>query len=101
MPRIIHFEFQADDPERASKFFKKTFGWEFTKWSGPQEYWMIKTGEEGKPGINGGMMRRDDNPANVFNTLDVPSVDEYIKKHEAKPKPETDRGVKKPRAKKK
>ena len=29
MPRVIHFEIVADKPERAMKFYKEVFGWEF------------------------------------------------------------------------
>ncbi|MCU1255117.1 MAG: hypothetical protein JWM83_1416 [Candidatus Angelobacter sp.] len=31
MPRVIHFEFAADNPERAAKFYREVFGWESTK----------------------------------------------------------------------
>jgi predicted enzyme related to lactoylglutathione lyase len=29
MPRVIHFEIVADKPDRAMKFYKEVFGWEF------------------------------------------------------------------------
>ena len=29
MPRVVHFEIHADDPERAINFYKSVFGWEF------------------------------------------------------------------------
>jgi len=35
MPRVIHFEIVADNPERAVKYYKEVFGWELTKWDGP------------------------------------------------------------------
>ena len=54
MPRVVHFEIHADDPERAISFYNSVFDWEFQKWEGPLEYWMIITGAEGTPGINGG-----------------------------------------------
>ena len=81
MPRPVHFEINATDTDRAVKFYVDTFGWKIQKWDGPVEYWMIMTGEEGEPGINGGMMVKCDKsfPGTV-NTIGVPSVDEYIKK---------------------
>jgi predicted enzyme related to lactoylglutathione lyase len=79
MPRVIHFEFFADEPERAAKFYNDVFGWKSNKW-GEQDYWLISTGEEGTPGINGGMGRRDENRMQTTNTVDVPSVDEYVEK---------------------
>jgi len=44
MPRVIHFEIPASDPERASAFYKKTFDWKIEKWPGPTEYWLVTTG---------------------------------------------------------
>lgn len=75
MPRIIHFELPADNPERAAEFYKNVFGWQFQKWEGPQEYWLITTGPKDQPGINGGLMRRQHPGAGTCNTVDVASVD--------------------------
>ena len=58
MARVVHFEIHAGDPERAIDFYESALGWEFTKWDGPGEYWLIKTGSQNEPGINGGLMRR-------------------------------------------
>jgi hypothetical protein len=82
MPRVVHFELPAQDPERAAAFYSSVFGWKFQKWDGPMEYWMVITGEEGMPGINGGLMREDPNypPRTPVNTVDVSSVDEYVAK---------------------
>ncbi|MCA1556519.1 MAG: VOC family protein [Acidobacteria bacterium] len=82
MPRVIHFELSADDPERAVKFYDEVFGWKTQKWDGPQIYWLLKTGEGGT-GIDGGLMKRSDNPlppTSATNTIDVPSVDDYAQK---------------------
>jgi predicted enzyme related to lactoylglutathione lyase len=88
MPRVIHFEVHAEQPERAIKFYRDVLGWEFTKWDGPQSYWLIKTGPDGQPGINGGMIPRRgaiDGQAVIAYvcTVDVPSVDEYVEKARA------------------
>ncbi len=83
MPRVIHFEMYMDDPERGRKFYQDVFGWQFNKWTGPQEYWVVTTGEEGEPGINGGMMRpRPGQSPGTINTIGVPSLDQVIKKIE-------------------
>ena len=74
MSRVIHFEIPASDPERASKFYQKVFGWKFDKWAGPTEYWMVTTGAEGTPGINGGLMKNTD-VKTTTNTIGVDSVD--------------------------
>lgn len=58
MARVGHFEIHADDPSRAITFYQTVFGWQFNKWEGPQDYWLIKTGESDKPGIDGGLLKR-------------------------------------------
>lgn len=57
MPRVVHFEIHADDPERAIGFYSSVFGWQFTPFEN-FEYWLIKTGQPGQPGIDGGLIRR-------------------------------------------
>ena len=81
MPRIVHFEIPADNPDRAVDFYTKVFGWEINKWEGPIDYWLVKTGEAGQPGIDGGIVQRAENAVTV-NTVDVPSLDEFIDKIE-------------------
>jgi predicted enzyme related to lactoylglutathione lyase len=81
MPRPIHFEIPADDPERAVKFYEQVFGWKFKKWDGPQEYWLVTTGES-PHGINGGLMRRTPPFSGTINIVDVSSADEAIEKIE-------------------
>jgi len=58
MPRVVHFEIHADDPERAKKFYNTCFGWQFRKWEGPFDYWLITTGPKDEMGIDGGMGKR-------------------------------------------
>ena len=85
MPRVIHFEIEAENPERAAKFYTRVFGWKIEKWKGPMDYWMVATGDKKKPGINGGIYKRKgkaegDSIIAYVCTIDVPSVDEYEKK---------------------
>ena len=85
MPRVVHFEIHAGEPERAISFYQSVFGWQFQKWEGPLEYWMIITGPEGTPGINGGLVNRSgdiagDSVTAYVCTIDVPSVDPYAEK---------------------
>lgn len=87
MPRPIHFEIQADNPERAIAFYQSVLGWTFNKWSGPISYWLVKTGPDGTPGIDGGLHPRvgpgpvDGQAVNSFVcTVDVPNVDAYTAK---------------------
>lgn len=82
MPRPMHFEIHAADPERVQAFYRTLFDWQFQSWGGPVEYWVITTGPATEPGINGGMVRRRGSPpaegqaVNAFVcTVDVPDVD--------------------------
>lgn len=75
MSRVCHFEIPAAEPDRAVAFYQKVFGWKFDKWAGPTEYWLITTGADGVPGINGGMMRKPGGITCTTNTIDVDSVD--------------------------
>jgi len=59
MSRVVHFEIPADNPERSIKFFESVFGWKIEKWDGPIEYWVVMTGDEEEPGIDGGLARRE------------------------------------------
>jgi len=61
MPRVVHFELPAANPERASKFYTDVFGWKIEKWEGGGEpYWLVTTGDEKMPGINGGIVKKKD-----------------------------------------
>ena len=78
MSRVIHFEIPATEPERAAAFYGKAFGWKFDKWPGPMEYWMVTTGKESEPGINGGMMKKPGGVTSTTNTIGVASVDDAV-----------------------
>lgn len=79
MLRPVHFEIPVDDPEKNIAFFESVFGWKFNKWGGPMEYWVVSTGDS-QPGIDGGLMRRMNPGQPIVNTIEVPSVDDYIAK---------------------
>ncbi|MFA6105306.1 MAG: VOC family protein [Patescibacteria group bacterium] len=91
--RVIHFEIQADDPDRASNFYQKALGWKIEKYPAAEgsgmDYWMLFTGEKGEPGIGGGMYKRPaDNKLHTYDcTIDVDDIDkvtEAIKKNGGK-----------------
>ncbi len=80
MPRVVHFEINADNPDRAGEFYSGVFGWTITKWDGPFDYWMVMTGPDEEPGINGGITKRMDPPAATVNTIGVSSYEDYTAK---------------------
>ena len=80
MNRVIHFELGAQDPQRAADFYHNLFGWEIKKWDGPAEYWLVTTGAQNEPGINGGILRHKDGAPRTINTVAVESVDDAVAK---------------------
>jgi predicted enzyme related to lactoylglutathione lyase len=80
MPRVVHFEIDANKPEQLLKFYENVFDWKSMKWEGPEDYWLITTGKEDEAGIDGGLVKRTKPESSTVNTIDVPSIDEYIKK---------------------
>jgi predicted enzyme related to lactoylglutathione lyase len=96
MNRVIHFEIHAGNPVKIAKFYADVFGWEIKEWEmlgGPpppeKRYWFVVTAPEGSKemGINGGMVVRrgpapkGGEPVSAFVcTINVPSVDEWLKK---------------------
>src|ERR1044071_328808 len=80
MRRVVHFEIYTDDPEAVQPFYQDVFGWKFKKFEGgPIEYWLVTTGEEKDPGINGGLNPTRGGPSpGTINTIAVPSLDYTI-----------------------
>ena len=86
--RVLHFEIQADDIERAKDFYKKVFNWKIDKYeqknnTGEEEmmdYWLINSEGNSIPGINGGMYERPkDNKIYTYDcTIGVPDIDKAI-----------------------
>ena len=86
MSRAVHFEIQASNPQELIDYYTALFGWSFNKWEGG-DYWLIHTGPEEKPGINGGLLpRRGPMPdamagVNAFVvTVDVADIDDALER---------------------
>jgi predicted enzyme related to lactoylglutathione lyase len=84
MNRVIHFELQADNIDRASKFYGNVLGWKFDKMmdkeTGSMNYWGVTTAESG-PGINGGLYSRKDGEDKFYLfdcTVQVENIDKTI-----------------------
>ena len=54
---FAHFAIEADDLERAKKFYARLFGWSFEAW-GPPGFYMISAKEGGPPGTFGSLQAR-------------------------------------------
>lgn len=58
MPNNLRsFGITADDVGRARKFYEQVFGWRFEPW-GPPDFYLIHTGDEQDPGVQGLLHKR-------------------------------------------
>jgi uncharacterized protein len=86
MPKIIHFDIAAEDPEKSMEFYQKVFGWKFEKWEGPTDYWFMlpqNPDEEKEEGILGAIARKEKPGEGVMNTFGVTDIDTYLAKIQA------------------
>lgn len=83
MPKAIHFEIPALDPNRAIAFYASAFGWTSTDYTGDSSYWVCQCGAESETGINGAIMARRGEGQPVVTTLSVASVAESCEAIEA------------------
>ena len=87
MDAVVHFEIPVDNMARAKKFYKEIFGWELYDMPGDMGYTVVHTAPTDEknmlkePGaINGGLTNRTEkNEASVV-VINVPSIEDYIKK---------------------
>jgi len=83
MPTAVHFDIPPDDPERAKSFYAKLFGRKFERPMEPMGYYLMDTEDlEGKPGLGGGLGKRQSADQRIMNYIGVNSVDEYLLKVE-------------------
>jgi predicted enzyme related to lactoylglutathione lyase len=54
---LASFAIHVDDVDRARAFYEAVFGWVFEPW-GPPGFYLIHTGDEASPGIQGLMHKR-------------------------------------------
>ena len=54
---LASFAIHVDDTDRAVAFYQAVFGWRFEPW-GPPGFYLIHTGDEASPGVQGLMHKR-------------------------------------------
>ena len=77
MGRVVGFELNSQDPEKAVAFYSKVFGWEAATphW----DYWEVTTGNENIKGVNGGIAKGpSDFPHGTRIQIEVDAIDEVI-----------------------
>ena len=81
--RPIHFEILVDDARTAIDFYQSVFEWQIEDWEeGVEQNWLVTTGPEQVPGINGAIMNRHFSQA-VINTVEVGSLELTLEKVQA------------------
>jgi len=89
MNKVSHFEIPYDDQERAKKFYQDVFGWQINKFPDMDYHLATTTPSDEKmhpkePGaINGGLLPKDPTGPHPMIVIDVPSLEEHIKKVES------------------
>lgn len=83
--RVVHFEIEAKDAQRAKKFYEDALGWKMNQMGGEYgNYIVIETGDPKEPGgINGGMYEAMDKNKKEINAYRcVVAVDDVKKSME-------------------
>ncbi len=75
--RIVHFEFEASDIERAKRFYEELFGWSFSDLTDPVRYSLIDAGDS----ANGGVYLSEGEPDRHFKLyFDIDDIDAALEK---------------------
>jgi uncharacterized protein len=83
---IVHFEIPAQDVEKLKQFYEEVFSWKIIQYPGPIDYWVIQTvpvdanGMPLRPGVNGGMFRKQQPEIKPINYFAVESINDYLAK---------------------
>lgn len=83
---LVHFEIPAEDVEKLKQFYEKVFDWKITEYLSPLDYWVIQTvpvdenGRTQRPGVNGGMFRKQQSGIKPINYFSVESINDYLTK---------------------
>jgi len=86
---LMHFEIPANDVEKLKRFYEEVFGWKIVQASGPIEYGVIQTvpvdqnGMLMRPGVNGGMYKKQVPESKPVNYFAVESISDFLAKIEA------------------
>ena len=81
------FGITADDVSRARLFYEQVFGWRFEPW-GPPDFYLIHTGDENDPGVQGLLHKRREpvkgrGMTGFECTIGVANIDQIINAVEA------------------
>lgn len=75
MPKFVHIDISADQPERAAAFYRQAFGWVVTRLEGPMPYWLLTVDEADPQAIGAGIGQRSEPWQSVVPSIEVASAD--------------------------
>lgn len=76
MPRFVHIDTSAENPERAAAFYRQAFGWTVTRLDGPMPYWLVAVDADDPNAMGAGIGQRTEPWQSTVPTIDVASADE-------------------------
>ncbi|HUK84617.1 MAG TPA: VOC family protein [Candidatus Acidoferrum sp.] len=85
---LVHFEIPAQDVEKLKQFYEQVFNWKITLYPSPLDYWLIQTvpvdenGVPQRPGVNGGMFKKQEAGIKPINYFAVESINDFLAKIE-------------------
>ena len=83
---LVHFQIPAQDVEKLKQFYEQVFNWKIIEYPSPLEYWVIETvpvdenGRPKRPGVNGGMVRKQQPGIKPINYFAVESINDFLAK---------------------
>ncbi len=78
MGKIVNFHLPADDVDRASKFYREVFGWEFTQVTPSPVPYLVYRGDENGAGIPAAIIARAEIVKAPTPTIEVSHVDQAM-----------------------
>ncbi|HEX3464451.1 MAG TPA: VOC family protein [Candidatus Elarobacter sp.] len=78
MNKIVNFHLPADDVERAAKFYRDVFGWEFTPVSPSPVPYLVHEPGDGGAGIPAAITARQDVIKAPAPTIEVEHIDQSM-----------------------
>lgn len=79
MKKIVNFHLPADDVERAAKFYREVFGWEFVPFpDSPVPYFVHEPSGDGGPGIPAAITQRQEIVKAPTPTIEVDQIDQAM-----------------------
>jgi uncharacterized protein len=76
MPRFVHIDISADNPERAAAFYRQAFGWTVTRLEGPMPYWLVAVDAADPNAMGAGIGQRTESWQSTAPTIDVADADQ-------------------------